>query len=268
MRNPLIDDRPTLTSFRYKSQPGLLPLILFFRFALSRRSHFATFGPDHPEFWFQLLYYYAYFFIPIVSLLPFKLPFRHFSPTPDLCISQKLTLAVAQLHAFLLANLLAIFSPVGLASKCLIFSILWSCSSPPLSTFRLYVYYRMFAYSALPTFGGFYSSNSCQEGANCSMPSLKFVESWCILFLAFSPTLSLYQISPVGRRSAVFPLLVFGQSSGRKFVWFWPTISKWAPTISLLSYSRIFCGQVDFLAPSYFWMTRNPSKYHHILTWG
>lgn len=80
----------------------------------------------------------------------------------------------------------------------------------------------MFAYSALPTFGGFYSSNSCQEGANCSMPSLKFVESWCILFLAFSPTLSLYQISPVGRRSAVFPLLVFGQSSGRKFVWVWP----------------------------------------------
>lgn len=148
MRNPLSDDRPTVTSFRYKSQPGLLPLILFFRFALSRRSHFATFGPDHPEFWFQLLYYYAYFFIPIVSLLPFKLPFRHFSPTPDLCISQKLTLAVAQLHAFLLANLLAIFSPVGLASKCPIFSILWSCSSPPLSTFRLYVYHRIVAYSA------------------------------------------------------------------------------------------------------------------------
>lgn len=75
MRNPLSDDRPTLTSFRYKSQPGLLPLILFFRFALSRRSHFATFGPDHPEFWFQLLYYYAYFLHPHSFSAPIQAPF-------------------------------------------------------------------------------------------------------------------------------------------------------------------------------------------------
>lgn len=236
------DDRPILTSFRYKSQPGLLPLIPFFPFALSRRSHFATFGPEHPEFWFQLLYYYAYFLHPHSFSAPIQAPFP-----PLLSYSQPLYFSktyfssgpIARFFASKLASHLFsgracqqmsnFFNSLILFLSSIV-NISFICVPPYVCVLRSQ--HSGVSIAPIPA----------RKVPTAPCPVLSLSNRDAYYFWRFHQRWVYTKFLLVDPLSAVFPLLVFGQSSGKKFVWsglfqLHFTMSKWVPTITLCSSS-------------------------------